>query len=364
MKILVTGTRGIPDILGGVETHCEELFPRIAAKGVDVTIVRRKSYAHDLLTGYKGVKLLDMETPRKKSFEAIIHTFRAILQAKRLHADIVHIHAIGPALLTPVARLLGMKVVFTHHGPDYDRDKWGKAAKMMLKLGERMGCMFANEVIVISEVINEILVRKYNRRDCHLIYNGVPAPDKVAETDYLQELGVEPHKYIFAMGRFVPEKNFHHLIEAFTRVTSPEYKLVLAGDTDFEDDYSQQLKKMAKEKGVILPGFIKGKRLHELLTYARMFVLSSSHEGLPIALLEAMSYELPVIVSDIPANLEVGLPYECYFRTGDIEELQQKLQEQLKQEFHPVSYPMEEYDWNTIADKVVEVYSRIAFSKN
>ena len=116
--------------------------------------------------------------------------------------------------MTPLARLLGMKVVFTHHGPDYDRDKWGFAAKTMLRLGERMGCMFANEVIVISEVINDLLVRKYGRRDCHLIYNGVPAPDKVADTDYLNSLGVEPCKYVFAMGRFVPEKNFHQLIRA------------------------------------------------------------------------------------------------------------------------------------------------------
>ena len=218
MRIVVTGTRGIPDILGGVETHCEELFPRIARKDIDVTLIRRKSYVHDSLTEYKGIKLVDLVTPKKKSFEAIIHTFKAILKAKSLHADIVHIHAIGPALVTPLARLLGMKVVFTHHGPDYDRDKWGFAAKTMLRLGERMGCMFANEVIVISEVINDLLVRKYGRRDCHLIYNGVPAPDKVADTDYLNSLGVEPCKYVFAMGRFVPEKNFHQLIRAFAAI--------------------------------------------------------------------------------------------------------------------------------------------------
>lgn len=159
MKIVVTGTRGIPNIMGGVETHCEELFPRIAAKGYDITVIRRKSYVKDSLKEYKGVKLIDLETPKKKSFEAIIHTFKAIIKAKSLHADIVHIHAIGPALLTPVARLLGMKVVFTHHGPDYDRDKWGNAAKIMLKLGERIGTTFSNEVIVISNVINNPQIR-------------------------------------------------------------------------------------------------------------------------------------------------------------------------------------------------------------
>ena len=146
MKIVVVGTRGIPNIMGGVETHCEELFPRIAKKGFDVTLIRRKSYVKDSRSEYKDVKLIDIKTPKKKSFEAIIHTFRAIWKAKTIGADIVHIHAIGPALLTPMARLLGMKVVFTHHGPDYDRNKWGTAAKTILKLGERMGTKYANEV--------------------------------------------------------------------------------------------------------------------------------------------------------------------------------------------------------------------------
>lgn len=329
MKIVVTGTRGIPNIMGGVETHCEELFPRIARKGFEVTVIRRKSYVRDTLSSYKGITLSDIETPRKKSLEAIVHTFRAIVRAKRLKANIVHIHAVGPALLTPLARLLGMKVVFTHHGPDYDRDKWGMAAKTALRLGEAAGTLFANEVIVISHVIDDMLIRKYGRKDCHVIYNGVPSPDVTDYPEYFGELGIEQGKYIFAMCRFVPEKNLHHLIEAFSRTEHRECKLVIAGDSDFEDDYSASLKKYAREQGVVLPGFIKGRKLHALLSHARCFVLPSSHEGLPIALLEAMSYRLPVIVSDIPANLEVGLGQEFYFPLGDRRALARKLQENM-----------------------------------
>lgn len=358
MKLVVTGTRGIPNIMGGVETHCEELFPRIAAKGIDTTIIRRKSYVHDSLSEWKGVKLLDIDTPKKKSFEAIIHTFKAILKAKVLKADIVHIHAIGPALLTPLARLLGMKVVFTHHGPDYDRDKWGFAAKTMLKLGERMGTMFANDVIVISNVINDILVRKYHRKDCHLIYNGVPEPDICDYPEYFDELGIEKGKYILGMCRFVPEKNLHHLVEAFSKIKVQGCKLVLAGDTDFEDEYSRNLKKMAKEHGVILTGFIKGKKLHSLLTHTRCFVLPSSHEGLPIALLEAMSYHLPVIVSDIPAILEVGLNKDVYFRVGDINELAKKLQKNIENSYLPINYDMSKYNWDNIANQIATIYRK------
>lgn len=359
MNIVVTGTRGIPNIMGGVETHCEELFPRIAAKGYDVTIIRRKSYVKDSLTEYKGVKLIDIETPKKKSFEAIIHTFKAILKAKSLKADIIHIHAIGPALLTPMARLLGMKVVFTHHGPDYDRDKWGQAAKFMLKLGERMGTTFANEVIVISKVIDNILIQKYGRKDCHLIYNGVPEPEICDYPEYFEELGIEKGKYILGMCRFVPEKNLHHLVEAFSRIETKGCKLVLAGDTDFEDDYSKRLKAMAKEHGVILTGFIKGKKLHSLLTHTRCFVLPSSHEGLPIALLEAMSYNLPVIVSDIPANKEVGLKESFYFKVGNINELSQKLQKVTTENYHNIQYDMSKYNWDKIAIQVADIYKKV-----
>lgn len=360
MKIIVTGTRGIPNIMGGVETHCEELFPRIAAKGYDVTVIRRKSYVTDSLTDYKGVKLIDIETPKKKSFEAIIHTFKAILKAKSLKADIVHIHAIGPALLTPIARLLGMKVVFTHHGPDYDRDKWGKAAKFMLKLGERMGATFANEVIVISKVIDNILIQKYGRKDCHLVYNGVPDPEICDETEYFKELGIEKGKYILGMCRFVPEKNLHHLVEAFSKIETKGCKLVLAGDTDFEDDYSRKLKATARAKGIILTGFIKGKKLHSLLTHTRCFVLPSSHEGLPIALLEAMSYNLPVIVSDIPANLEVGLNIENYFPVGNIEALTDKLQQNVNAAYTHVNYDLSAYDWDHIAEQINQIYIKIS----
>lgn len=365
MKIVVTGTRGIPNIMGGVETHCEELFPRIAKRGFDVTVIRRTDYVKDDLKEWNGVNLVNIDSPKKKSFEAIIHTFRAINEAKRLKADILHIHAIGPALLVPYAKILGMKVVFTHHGPDYDRDKWGFAAKTMLKLGERMGCMFADEVIVISDVIRNLIKRKYNRTShVHLIYNGVSQPEICDYPEYFNELGIEKGKYILGMCRFVPEKNLHHLVEAFTKVKSrnevEDIKLVLAGDTDFEDDYSRNLKEMARKNGVVLTGFIKGKKLHSLLTNCLCYCLPSSHEGLPIALLEAMSYGVKVIVSDIPANKEVGLPESDYFPVGNVDVLEEKLKAVIGQPLQHIDYDMKKYDWEKIADQIKDVYSELA----
>lgn len=361
MKIAVTGTRGIPDIMGGVETHCEELFPRIAAMGADVTVMRRKSYVKEPLSEWKGVKLIDIDTPRKKAFEAIVHTFRAINRAKSIGADVVHIHAIGPALLTPYAKLLGMKVVFTHHGPDYDRDKWGRAARTMLRLGERMGCVFADRVIVISEVIRCLIENKYGRtKGVSLIYNGVPSPDVCSYPEYFDELGISEGRYVLGMCRFVPEKNLHHLIEAFDRwkQANPDsdMRLVLAGDTDFEDDYSRSLKALAREKGVVLTGFVKGRKLHSLLSHCSCYVLPSSHEGLPIALLEAMSYGRRVIVSDIPANMEVGLAPECYFHCGDVSALSHRLEDAILHMPETQNYDMSRYNWDNIASEVMVVY--------
>lgn len=364
LNIVVTGTRGIPNVMGGVETHCEELFPRIAARGFDVTVIRRKDYVSDELSEWKGVRLIDIDSPKKKAFEAIVHTFRAIRQAKRMKADVIHFHSIGPALLVPYAKLLGMKVVFTHHGPDYDRDKWGFAAKNMLKLGEWMGCKCADHVIVISDVIRNLIAERCGRTiNVHLVYNGVPEPQFCDYPEYFDELGIEKGKYVLGMCRFVPEKHLHDLVEAFTQLKNEGktsgMKLVLAGDTDFEDNYSRTLKQKAKENGVVLTGFIRGRKLHALLSNALCYSLPSSHEGLPIALLEAMSYRLPVITSAIPANLEVGLDTTCYHQVGDVKALASKLDNLINQPLQRIDYDMSKYNWDRIAGQVAEIYDAL-----
>ena len=165
MKIVVTGLRGFPDIQGGVETHCEELFPRLAALGCDVTVVRRKGFVHEspVRTEYKGVKFKDLSSPMASGLEAAIHTIKSIFYARSVNADIVHIQAIGPSIAVPLAKILGLKVVVTHHGPDYDREKWGKFARMILRMGEFFAAKMSDEIVVISSVIDDILKTKYHR---------------------------------------------------------------------------------------------------------------------------------------------------------------------------------------------------------
>jgi glycosyltransferase involved in cell wall biosynthesis len=361
MQIIVLGTRGIPDIQGGVETHCEELYPRLVDLGCNVTLITRKSYVQDLsIKKYKGVKLKHIFTPKKKSLEAIIHTFLGVVYARTQNPDILHIHAIGPSLMVPLARLLGLKVVVTNHGPDYDREKWGKLAKKILILGEKLGTNYANKVIVISNVINNILKNKYKRMDCQLIYNGVNTPKKSHKHDYIESLELEKDKYMIAVGRFVEEKGFHDLIEAHKDIHT-NIKLVLVGDADHESEYSLQLKERAKENGIVLTGFIKGEKLNQIFSHAKLFVMPSYHEGLPIALLEAMSYNLDVLVSDIPANLEVNLNENDYFKVKNIKELSLKLQKKLKEnnsrDFNEIIE--KKYNWNHIAEETFNLYASI-----
>lgn len=363
MKIFVTGTRGIPDIPGGVEKHCQELYPLISLAGHTVILATRAPYVEKRQHSWQRVLLRHTYAPRQKSIEAIVHTFIAVIKARMLNSDLVHIHAVGPGLMVPFARLLGLKVVVTNHGPDYDRQKWGRIAKLMLRTGEYLGGRYANEVIVISEVIRTI-IRERCGCDAHLIYNGVNLPDKSDASDFISRIGTESGNYILAVARFVPEKGLDLLIEAFQRLDT-DCKLVIAGDADHETTYSRKLKRMIDaNENIIRTGYITGDDLNQVFSHARLFVLPSFHEGLPIALLEAMSYGLPVLVSDIPANMEVDLSSERYFKCGDMGDLEVKLDVLLQKPLTGAQsrdlkiQVAEKYNWLKIAEQTIAVYEK------
>ena len=363
MHIVVTGTRGIPNIPGGVETHCQQLYPRIVALGHKVTVVRRSCYitSNNAVSHYEGVNLTDVYAPRRKSLEAIVHTFLAVIKAKRLHADVLHIHTVGPSLLTPFARLLGLKVVCTNHGPDYNRDKWGRLARYAIKTGEWCQAHWANHIIAISQPIVDTLRTLYGRTDnVTLIPNGVTIPP-IASTgsNMLAQWGIEPQKYVLAVARFVPEKRLHLLINAFSQCNHGDLRLVIAGDADHDTLYSQQLKAAALKAGVVLPGYVTGEPLNQLWAGARLFVLPSAHEGLPISLLEAMSWHRDVLVSDIDANRLPELSADDYFTTDSLDALTDALTRKLAQSYVTRQYPLECYDWDNIAAATTAVYTQL-----
>lgn len=359
MKVVVVGTRGIPDIPGGVETHCQQLYPRLVELGCDVTVIRRSCYVSpsNRMEEYRGVKLIDVYAPRKKSFEAFVHTALAIVKARRLRPDLIHCHAVGPSVVLPLARLLGMRVVATHHGPDYNRAKWNAPARFIIKWGEWCQARLAHHVIAISRPIVAALDDDYERRErVHLIYNGVEPPPADVAADCLARYGLEPERYVLAVGRFVPEKRFDWLVKAFARVAPQGLKLVLAGDADHDDDYARALKRLAHDHGAVLTGYVTGEPLRQLQRHARLFVLPSTHEGLPISLLEAMSHGRDVLVSDIDANRLSQLGEDDFFHTHDMDDFVARLRSKLERPVDERQYDLTDYDWDHIARQTLKVY--------
>lgn len=368
--VVVLGLRGFPDVQGGVETHAEHLFPKIAAAGVRVVAVTRSPYLGDAPPAeWRGVRFVNLWAPKSRSLEAIVHTFLGVLYAAWARPRILHIQAIGPALMAPLARLCGLRVVVTHHGPDYDRQKWGRAAKLVLRLGEAMGMRCANRRIVISRTIQDLVRRKYGL-DSALIPNGVVVADPPEGREALDAFGLETGKYVLLVGRLVAEKRHLDLIDAFARCGLDGWKLVLVGGADHPDAYSREVeRRTAETPNVVATGFQKGVALRQLFANAGVFVLPSSHEGLPIALLEALSYGLPSIASDIPANLEVGLPAEAYFPLGDVAALADRLADVRRKPADAAqrqavrAWVARKYDWAEIAKATIATYRAAAGGK-
>jgi len=369
LKICILGFRGFPNVQGGVEKRVEEIATRIANnEDCEIIVLARKNYfpVDRRLKEYKKVKFYYLFAPRNKYLEAAIHTFLGVIFAKFLNPDILHFQAIGPSLFTPLAKILGFKVVVTHHGPDYLRKKWEGLSKIILKLGEYFAIKFADKIIAVSEYIKNYLEKKYGRKDIIVIPNGIEIPKISQTTEVIKKFGLQPKKYIFTACRFVPEKGLHDLIFAYRKIKNPEFKLVIAGDADHETKYSRDLKKLANEtQGVILTGVLSGEPLVELYSNAGLFVLPSYYEGLPIALLEALSYGLPVLVSNIPQHREIPLSEFRYFKVGDTDELAKKIvelfnlgiSEEEKQKYFILL--KERYDWDEIAEKTFEVYKSL-----
>ena len=366
IKVFVLGTRGFPDVPGGVEKHCEQIYPRLAKLGCDITVITRSPYVprQRRQAECRGVKFIHLWAIKNQYLEAITHTFYGLFVAAFHRPDILHFHAIGPSVLAPLAKALGMKVIVTNHGPDYLRQKWGKFSRFVLTLGELMAIRYADEVIVISSGIKEMLEKKYNRNDLCLIPNGVPLPGIVPTGDTLERFGLKPGKYLLAACRFVPEKGLLDLIAAYQRIKNPGFKLVLAGAADHENETSRAIQAAAaRDDRIVLPGYLSGRPLKELFSNAGLFVLPSYYEGLPIALLEAISYGLPVLVSDIPPNKEVSLPEGRYFPVGDVDLLAERITELFRQGISEAEKDAQRgllehtYNWDRIAERTLEVYN-------
>jgi glycosyltransferase involved in cell wall biosynthesis len=355
MRICAIGLRGIPDVMGGVETHCEHLYPRMASLDdkLEIIVIGRSGYSKS--GKVSNVRIVTLWAPRRKALETLIHTPLAILYARLfLHPDVIHLHALGPGFFAPLARLLGFRVIATHHATDYDRPKWGRFGRWFLKTGERMMARFADEVICVSNWIETQLSKEYPEAKARFttIRNGAPpmvsgdrSPDGL-----LTSLGLEAGRYILCVGRLDPSKAFHDVINAFELAKPPMLKLAIVGGSMGSDEYAQELKTFASTT-IIFTGARPSEQVHTLYRNAALFVHPSYQEGFAMVVLEALAANAPILLSDIPAHLEVGLDAANYYPRGDVQALARlltmmghtRLRCSRREEI------LAENDWNTIA---------------
>ncbi|MGA2365707.1 MAG: glycosyltransferase family 4 protein [Steroidobacteraceae bacterium] len=328
IKIVALGLRGIPQIPGGIETHAAELYPRLVQLGAQVTVVGRTRYRPAGVDGsWRGVGLKWLPSPRRRGFEAGVHALIGVLYAGICRPDVVHIHAVGPSIMTPLAKLLGLRVVVTHHGEDYLREKWNAPERTALRIGERFAAQFADSLIVISSSLQRLIQSRFGR-EATFIPNGVTHPNGITGDRLVRKYGLTPRRYVIQVSRLVPEKRQLDLISAFAAAKLPDWKLLLVGGSQGETPYAASIRQAAAgNETIVCTGPLAASDVYELLSDAGIFVLPSSHEGLPIALLEAIGLGVPSLASDIPGNREIGLDAQSYFTVGDTNTLAAKLRD-------------------------------------
>lgn len=364
VKVAVTGLRGIPGVMGGVETHCEELLPRVAGLSpeMEITVLGRAPYLLSKPSPLGSVKITSLPAPKRQSTEAIVSTLLGVLYARRRAFDIIHIHAVGPGLLAPLARFLQMRVVMTHHGADYDRAKWGLLARLSLRLGERWGVAAAHHVIAVSPSLAASLRSRFPAHASKISYipNGAPMLGFTGEPREatLDRLGLEAGRFVLAVGRLVPEKGHDYLVDAFL-ASGSDQTLVIVGGSDHDGEYARRV--LAREgERVRFLGVQPRSVLRHLYESASLFVLPSFHEGLPIVALEAARCDAPMLMSDIEPNRDIGLPAANYFPVGDVGALASALERPAGEFAVDGEAVRRRFDWDAIARETATVYRAVA----
>jgi glycosyltransferase involved in cell wall biosynthesis len=373
MRIAVIGAKGLPPRQGGIEHQCAELYPRIRSLGHTVDVFARSSY-----TGlpwfyednYKGVRIISLPGLYHGGVDALTSSAIGTIASLRSNYDIVHFHALGPSLFSWLPRFVSSstKVVVTCHGLDWQRQKWGKSSSNLILAGEKIAVRYAHGLIVVSKELRSYFRKTYNREAIYIpnAPAGYPASDPTFS--YGSSLGLIQKRYIVFLGRLVPEKCPDLLIKAFQKLQLEEWKLVLVGGSSDTPSFTTWLSNLAAgNPNIIFTGQLGGSRLAEIVRDAGLFVLPSSLEGLPLAMLEAMQEGVPVIASNIPPHqqlLDEGRG--MLFQPGDVESCAHCLKQAIS---HPQKmtimaerarkHVQEYYNWETIVAENLRLYKTL-----
>ena len=371
VKIAMLGHKSIPSRQGGIEIVVEELAVRMAALGHQVTIYNRsghhvsgKEFDQKKLREYKGIRMKYVPTIDKKGLAAMSASFFAAVAAAFGKYDVVHFHAEGPCAMLWLPKLFGKRCIATVHGLDHQRAKWGKFASTYIMLGEKCAVRFADEIIVLSEGVQKYFLDTYGRKT-RFIPNGVNRPVLHEAEIIKNKFGLEKDTYILFLGRLVPEKGLRYLIQAFKQVKTDK-KLVIAGGSSDTDEFASELWEMAKDDDrIIFTGFVQGQELDELYSNAYVYTLPSDLEGMPLSLLEAMSYGNCCLVSDIDECASVVEDKALVFRKSNVDDLKEKMQlacdrvdivSQMKA--CAADFICKKYNWDDVVSETLSLYRK------
>lgn len=369
LKIAILGHKRIPSREGGIEVVVEELATRMVERGHSVTCFNRSGhnvagaeFDREHCKEYKGVKIKEVFTINRRGLAAMTSSVFSSIAAALGNYDVVHIHAEGPAFMCWFPKLLGKRVIVTVHGLDHQRAKWGKFASAYIMMGEKNAVRYADEIIVLSAGVQKYFADMYGRKTC-FIPNGVNEPKIRVAEQITEKWGLTKDGYILYLGRIVPEKGEKYLIEAFKKVKTDK-KLVIAGGSSDTQDFMNELKELSKDdERIIFTGFVQGHIKHELYSNSYIYCLPSDLEGMPLSLLEAMSYENCCLVSDIAECTEVVDDKAVVFRKADVADLKEKLQMLCdradvvgKYKAEARAYIIGKYGWDDVVDRTLGVY--------
>ena len=371
MKIAMIGHKRIPSREGGVEVVVEELSARLIKEGHDVDVYNRMGKNvqdkevdkyKKKIKEYKGAKIITIPTINKKGIDALIYSFFASIIASFKRYDCIHYHAEGSCAMLWIPHFLKKRIVVTIHGLDWQRSKWGGFATKYIKFGEKMAVKYADEIIVLSKGVQKYFKDTYDR-DTNFIPNGVSKNEKRKAKIIKEKWNLEKDNFILFLARIVPEKGLHYLIDAFKQIDCDK-KLVIAGGASHTNNYLEKIKKkVAEDSRIIMTGFVQGKALEELYSNCYLYCLPSDIEGMPMSLLEAMSYGCNCLVSDIEENVQVTDEYAVNFEKGNVQDLKNKLKQCLngrnrKADDDIAEFVLKSFSWNEVLDKTIELYQK------
>jgi glycosyltransferase involved in cell wall biosynthesis len=372
MRIAMIGQKGIPVQQGGVERHVEELSRALVSAGHMVRVYGRTWFTQRTDGRYDGIELKHTAGIKTKHLDAITHSFTALLHAMYSGVDVIHFHAVGPSLLSWIPRLFTphILVVSTFHCIDRKHDKWGWFAKLMLWIGEWSACKFPHQTIAVSKTIRQYIRDTYSKEATY-IPNGVPLYIRTTTTTTLDAFDIMPKQYILVVSRLIAHKAVHHTIAAFikakiNKAIAGHIKLVIVGGGHYTDSYEAYLNSLSIGRDdIIFTGTQYDGALSELYSHAGLYIHTSLNEGMPITVLEAMSYGLPIVVSDIPEHCELIRDEAFQCRVGNISDIAKKMAsvfntDAVEKEKIGTTFTQlvaREFNWGKISQETVSVYN-------